>query len=228
METKAIIFDLDGCLVDSEHLVLTAIAAGMRDLGIDGVNPNELGERFLGMSFSAILNYIAERTGKPCPDDFVDRVEGRLFKIYPVELKVIDGVFEMLDACAAAGLKTAIATGGSIRRMRTTLDVTGLDERFVGTAFSADEVALGKPAPDVFLLAAERIGVLPENCIVFEDSPHGVKGAIAANMRAVGFVGGSHLENIRDQHAERLKALGAEVVLNNLRDDEKLLVSAWS
>lgn len=224
METRAVIFDLDGCLVDSERFVLAAIVAAMRDFGVEDASSSEFGGRFLGMSFSVISDYVAERLGKPCPDDFIDRVESRLFETYPTELEIIDGVGGMLDACQAAGLKTAIATGSSIRRMHKTLEITGLDTRFTGTAFSADEVSHGKPAPDLFLLAAERIGASPKECVVLEDSPHGVEGAIAANMRAVGFVGGSHLADIREKHAIHLKSVGAETVLTNLCDDLGALI----
>ena len=82
--------------------------------------------------------------------------------------------------------------------------------------FSADQVRHGKPAPDLFLLAARRLGIVPGQCAVMEDSPHGIAGARAAGMRAVGFTGGSHLDGMRGDHARRLRDAGAVTVLSEM------------
>jgi beta-phosphoglucomutase-like phosphatase (HAD superfamily) len=98
----------------------------------------------------------------------------------------------------------------------------------VNQAFSADLVSRGKPAPDIFLLAAEKLGVAPQNCAVLEDSPHGIKGAVEAGMRAVGFVGGSHLAGRRADHAEILRAAGADHVISHLSEAIAALVPAYA
>lgn len=216
--TKAVIFDLDGCLVDSEPYSLEAVAAEMRELGVADAHWRDLRDHFLGVSLSVIMDHISKCTGKPCPPDFPRRFEKRLFALYGDNLQQIAGVNDMLDALQDMGIVWAIGTGGSVNRMTKTLQISDLTSRFEGRGFSAEQVRRGKPAPDLFLFAAKEIGVPPEHCLVFEDSPHGVKGAIDAGMRAVGFVGGSHLDGIRDQHTERLLAAGAEVVLTDLAD----------
>lgn len=213
---RAVIFDLDGCLVDSEILSLESLADEMRAAGMENASAEDLRQHFLGVSLATICQYVADSTGRPCPDDFAQRFEERLFQRYESELTVIDGVPDLLEGLAGQGIALAIATGGSVRRMNLTLRKAGIDHYFADRAFSADQVTHGKPAPDLFLLAARQIGVAPSNCLVVEDSPHGIKGAVAAGMRGIGFTGGGHLHGIRDQHAARLRAAGAGCVLPDM------------
>lgn len=214
--TRAVIFDMDGVLVDSEPLSLGAIAAEMRSMGVRDANADEIGQRFLGVSLKVIHAYVAERAGRPVPEDFDDRFEARLFAAYRAGLPVIAGVPALLDRLKAAGVAMAIASGASVRRLGETLRVSGLERWFAGRAFSADLVARGKPAPDLFLLASARLGIDPKDCVILEDSPHGVEGALRAGARAVGFVGGSHLDGRRDAHARLLAAKGAHPVLDDM------------
>ena len=214
--TRAVILDLDGVLVDSEPLSLGVLADEMRALGIADATPEEVGRQFLGVSLPVIRAYVADRLGRPVPEAFVERFEDRLLAIYPEKLQVIDGVPALLDQLQDAGIGMAIATGGSLRRMGETLRVSGLDRWFQGRAFSADQVAQGKPAPDLFLLAARELGVDPKDCVILEDSPHGVTGALRAGARAVGFTGGSHLDLSRAEHAALLRGKGAAPVLDSM------------
>lgn len=214
--TRAVIFDLDGVLVDSEPLSLGVLAEEMRALGIADATPQEVGRQFLGVALPVIRAYVADRLGRPVPEAFVERFEDRLLAIYPDKLRVIEGVPALLDQLQAAGIGMAIATGGSLRRMGETLRVSGLDRWFQDRAFSADQVAQGKPAPDLFLLAAHELGVDPKDCVVVEDSPHGVVGALRAGARAVGFTGGSHLDLSRADHAALLRAKGAAPILDSM------------
>lgn len=215
--TQAVIFDLDGCLVDSEIHSLRSLAAEMRAAGVHDVTTEELGRRFLGVSLSMVCEDVAERTGHPCPDGFAERFEARLIDTYRQQpLRPYDAVPGMLDMLQERGIAMAIATGGSLRRMHATLEISGLDRWFRGRAFSADQVEHGKPAPDLFLFAAARLGVDPARCVVMEDSPHGVKGAVAAGMRAVGFTGGAHLQGKRREHGDKLTGAGAALVKQSL------------
>lgn len=213
---RAVVFDLDGCLVDSEPLSLEAVAAQMREVGITDATADEVGARFLGVAIPVIADYAADRLGHPCPPDFAARIEARLLARYETDLRRIPGARALLDGFRGQGTDMAIATGGSLKRMDVTLTLSGLKPYFPTTACSAEEVARGKPAPDLFELAAKRLGIDPTDCIVLEDSPHGVKGAIAAGMRPVGFVGGAHLAGKRKDHAEVLRASGAVTVIDDL------------
>ncbi|QDC11611.1 HAD family phosphatase [Oceanicola sp. D3] len=213
---RAIIFDLDGCLVDSEPHSLEAIATEMRAVGVEDARAEDIRRDYLGVSMTDICRDITRRIGRDVPADFVDRVETGLFAVYAEKLTQIDGATRLLDRLSEAGLPTAIATGGSVRRMRETLRLGGLAAYFEGRAFSAETVERGKPAPDLFLLAARELGVAPEQCAVLEDSPHGIEGARAAGMHPVGFVGGGHLDPIRESHRARLLEAGAAQVVDTL------------
>ncbi|WP_028957509.1 HAD family phosphatase [Sulfitobacter sp. 20_GPM-1509m] len=214
--TRAVIFDLDGCLVDSEPLSLEAIAVEMRNLGIHDASAREVGERFLGVAMPVIADYVSERLGRPVPADFAQRVEDRLLASYATKLAKIAGAGALLWGLQGQGTAMAIATGGSLRRMAATLELAGLAQCFADTACSAEEVANGKPAPDLFVLALERLGLKPGECLVLEDSPHGIRGAAAAGIPAIGFVGGGHLDGKRDQHAAVLRDAGAIAVFTEL------------
>jgi HAD superfamily hydrolase (TIGR01509 family) len=216
--TRAVIFDLDGCLVDSETLALEAIAAEMRALGIADATWTELREDFLGVSLSVVCDYLAKRLGGPCPVDFPENFLRRLLAFYADRLPLVEGVTNLLDRLRNAGIAIGVATGGSVARMQSTLEIAGLDKYFAGRAFSADQVAHGKPAPDLVLHVAHQLGVAPADCAVVEDSPHGILGAVAAGMRAIGFVGGTHLDGMRERQIQRLRDAGAEVVVSSARE----------
>ncbi|WP_298817575.1 HAD family phosphatase [uncultured Roseibium sp.] len=224
-DIKAVIFDLDGCLVDSEPLSLAAVAAEMRATGLWETTVDEVREKYLGVSIQKIRADVAERLRRPCPEDFGDRIEVRLFDLYNTGLRRIEGARDLLTTLSGLGIPVAIATGGSVKRMRKTLDLAGLETHFKARAFSADQVRHGKPAPDLFLLAAKRLGVVPAHCAVLEDSPHGIAGAAAAGMRPIGFVGGSHLDGRRTEHASRLYSAGAVQVVDNLSKALEALLS---
>ena len=113
----------------------------------------------------------------------------------------------VVDALDRIDLPTCVASSGSHEKMRLTLGLTGLRERFAGRIFSADEVARGKPAPDLFLHAAASMGAAPERCVVVEDSPAGVTAAVAAGMRALGYAGGGEAEPLRRGGAETFAAM---------------------
>ncbi|MCB1355512.1 MAG: HAD family phosphatase [Maritimibacter sp.] len=219
---KAVVFDLDGCLVDSEPLSLEATAAEMRAVGIEDATAASVGAEFLGVTVAVVCERVAQRTGRPCPPDFQSRIEARLFRAYAEGLALIPGARALVEHLAEAGVPMAIATGGSRARMAKTLEFAGLSDFFRGRGFSAEQVVRGKPAPDLFLFAAEALGVDPAHCLVVEDSPHGIKGGAAAGMTVFGFTGGAHLEGRREAHAATLAAAGATAVF----DDMSLLAQA--
>ncbi|SON54233.1 Phosphorylated carbohydrates phosphatase [Hartmannibacter diazotrophicus] len=223
-DIKAVIFDMDGCLVDSEPLALEAVAAEMRASGLHGATAEEVGSQYLGVSVNEICRDVGVRLGGAYPEGFVERVEDRLFRAYDAGLDRIEGAADLLDQLEDEEIRFAIASGSSVRRLAKTLQAAGLSSYFTGRGFSADQVARGKPAPDLFLLAAERLGTEPAQCAVLEDSPHGIRGALAAGMHAVGFVGGSHLKGREAAHAEILRQAGAAEVIDDLSKAYRALV----
>jgi HAD superfamily hydrolase (TIGR01509 family) len=183
---QLVIFDCDGVLVDSERLAVRVEAAMLAELGWP-LSEAEVVERFMGRSQAFMVEAILARLGDRLPDGWQDRFDRRYRAAFDAELIPVDGVDEALDRIAAP---TCVASGGSHQMLRHTLRLTGLYRRFEGRIFSASEVAEGKPAPDLFLHAAARLGAEPAACAVVEDSRYGVQAARAAGMRAFGYTGG--------------------------------------
>jgi HAD superfamily hydrolase (TIGR01509 family) len=148
------------------------------------------------------------------PQDWEDEFNKRLQEVFVSELAPVQGIVEALDAIPHV---TCVASSGTQEKIKFSLTLTGLYDRFVGRIFSATEVSRGKPAPDLFLHAAERMHVVPRECVVVEDSAPGVTAALAAGMSVLGYAGGV-------TPAEKLKRRGA-VVFNDMRDLPNLLGS---
>ena len=212
MLPDAVLFDLDGCLVDSEPLSLAMLAAELRASGLENATSQMTRQNYLGWSITDVCKDVSSRLGKPCPKDLVANYHSRLYATYDKGLARIEAMVSLLDLLQSKNITTAIASGGLLLRIDRTLSCTNLAGRFKGRIFSGEEVERGKPAPDLFLYAAEKLGVSADKCIVVEDSPHGIEGAIAAGMRAVGFTGGTHLDGIRPSHSKRLYSAGAHDV----------------
>jgi HAD superfamily hydrolase (TIGR01509 family) len=183
---QLVIFDCDGVLVDSERLAVRVEAAVLAELGWP-LSQAEVIERFMGRSQAFMVQAILERLGDRLPDGWQQRLDRGYRAAFDAELTPVDGVVEALDRIATP---TCVASGGSHETLRHTLGLTGLYERFQGRIFSASEVAEGKPAPDLFLHAAARMGAEPAACAVVEDSRYGVQAARAAGMLAFGYTGG--------------------------------------
>lgn len=183
---ELVIFDCDGVLVDSERIALRVNVLLGRELGWS-MEETELVDRFLGRSSTSVHRQLAERLGGPAADRWEELFRLRFNAAVDEELTAVPGVAEMLDVLSR---RTCVASSGTHDKMRRTLGVTGLYPRFAGRIFSATEVRHGKPAPDLFLHAAERMGVEPAACAVIEDSQYGVQAARAAGMRSFGYTGG--------------------------------------
>ena len=183
------IFDCDGVLVDGEQL---AVAIDVRAIGALGwpITEAEVVERHLGRSNADVLADIAEHIGRPVPADWDEAWNAEYRRVFDEQLEAVPGVAEAIKVLAAEGFQTCVASSGSHEKMKRTLVKTGLWDFFVGRIFSATEVERGKPEPDLFLYAAKQVGLPPARCVVVEDSRHGVAGARAAGMRAIGFAGG--------------------------------------
>jgi len=200
-----VIFDCDGVLVDSERIAVRVNVALGAELGWP-LTEAEVIDRFIGRSTASIAEQFAARLGTAAADRWRERFELLHHEAVEAGLAPVDGITEALDAI---GVPTCIASSGSHAKMRHTLGRTGLLPRFEGRIFSATEVARGKPAPDLFLHAAARMGVPARNCVVVEDSMYGVQAARAAGMRSFGYAGGV-------TPAHRLEGPGT-VVIDDMR-----------
>lgn len=194
-----VIFDNDGVLVDTEPLanqVLTELLAGF------GWNLTEEDcvRRFLGTDLASVRRRAEAHLGRALPADFEDRYHDELFASFPSRLRAVPGAKEAAGCLARQGWQLCVASSGSRRRIRLTLALTGLADAFGDRLFSADDVAAGKPAPDLFLLAATSLGVPPQRCVVVEDSPAGVAAARAAAMTVYAYSGFTPTSRLGDAH----------------------------
>jgi HAD superfamily hydrolase (TIGR01509 family) len=180
-----IIFDCDGVLVDSERITAEAFSKVLEEecglsLGFD-----VLLETFMGQSSQRCLEIIEEMLGHKPPSDLEARYQNDISIVLQESVTAIDGIERAL---ADISVPCCVASGGSYEKMRTTLGKTNLLPFFEGKLFSSSDVSKGKPHPDVFLYAAEKMSCLnPGRCLVIEDSPLGVEGGVAAGMTVFGF-----------------------------------------
>ncbi|MFE0646666.1 HAD family hydrolase [Streptomyces sp. NPDC058877] len=187
MRYDVVIFDNDGVLVDSEPISNRLLAGYLTELG----HPTTFEESvrdFMGSAMHRIHDLVEERSGQRLPVDFDAVFHARVFAAFERELEAVEGAEGVLKELAAAGVPYCVASSGSHERIRVGHRKTGLDAWFrEENVFSAEDVGRGKPAPDLFLHAAARMGVAPERCVVVEDSALGVRAAVAAGMDAYGF-----------------------------------------
>lgn len=202
--TELVIFDCDGVLVDSESIVCRILAEEMNKLGME-TTAEELDEQFSGRPAKDCLLEIETRYGGPLPDEYFGNTERRIREAFHNELQPVAGIEDLLDHLLQINLRSCVASSGSHDKMRLTLNRTGLYEYFDGRIYSADDVSRGKPHPDLFLHAAQSMGVEPQHCLVVEDSIAGVKAAVAAGMTVVGY-------SNHPVRAPQLERAGARVV----------------
>jgi HAD superfamily hydrolase (TIGR01509 family) len=184
---ELVIFDNDGVLVDSEPISNQILADHLTELGHPTTYEDSIRD-FMGSAMHRVRDVIGERSGQRLPAGFEDEFHGRVFAAFERELKPVDGVAAVLEKLAADGIPYCLASSGTHARIRVALRTTGLAEYFPESRiFSAQDVARGKPAPDLFLHAARALGVPPAHCVVVEDSPLGVQAARAAGMDVFAF-----------------------------------------
>ncbi len=181
-----VIFDCDGVLVDSEPLSNRALAEALAAAGYP-MGVEETTRIFMGRSWPSCVVIMRERFGV-VPPGIEQDYRHRMTAAFEAELAPVPGAEAAIDAVAREHA-TCVASSGSHEKMRHSLGLTGLYERFAGRIFSAQDVAVGKPAPDLFLHAAASMGFAPGDCVVVEDSPVGVQAASAAGMRVLGYAG---------------------------------------
>lgn len=206
-----VIYDCDGTLIDTETLYGEVSLAACHALGLTSWTIDHYVDSIVGIPWSDGVKIIEAAHGRALPADFEQRIEDAVALRLESELRALPGVREALEAI---GGRRCVASSTSLAPLRRNLAITGLIDLFDPHVFSASQVARGKPHPDVFLHAAAQMDVQAQACLVIEDSVPGVRAAIAAGMRVVGFTGVSH---DKSRSAGRLAEAGALAVIDDFR-----------
>jgi HAD superfamily hydrolase (TIGR01509 family) len=199
-----VIFDCDGVLVDSEAISNRVLAEMLTGEGLP-TTLSQARREYQGLLLSEVAERAQEQLGRQLPRGWVADYERTRAEAFAGELRPVEGAREAVEAVRRSGRAVCVASQGSLAKTERSLALTGLADLFPAPArFSAEEVARGKPHPDLFLHAARRMSAAPSACVVVEDTPSGVAGARAAGMRAVGLTA--------DSDARALRAAGAELI----------------
>ncbi len=201
-----IIFDCDGVLVDSESVANAIFARVLEEECGLHFSLEEMFDRFVGRSQAQCLQIVEDLTGEIPPSGLADRYKREINLELANSVVAVNGIETVLQHI---DIPYCVASSGSHDKMKTTLGKTGLAKYFSDNIFSSSEVAQGKPHPDIYLYAADSMGVLePAHCLVIEDSPIGVKGAVAAGMTVFGYA--------ELMKAEKLHAEGAHLTFDKM------------
>jgi HAD superfamily hydrolase (TIGR01509 family) len=210
MAPKCIIFDCDGTLVDSEEVTNQIIAEMAGELGVK-MTGEEATAAFGGKTLDAVLYKMRELSGDEIPDDWLPRLIKRVSEAWKTELSPVDGVRDLLENLK---IPICVASNGEPIHINQSLKMTGLHDFFDGNIFSAADIGVPKPAPDLFLYVAKKMGFKPEQCVVVEDSVTGVIAASRAKIKVYGLV--------KLCSAEELENAGA-IPFTSMRDLSSLL-----
>ena len=211
IQPDLIIFDCDGVLVDSEVLSCRCLSQALAGYGID-LGVDRALDLFLGRSLTAVFEHY-EALGRTIPQQFAAELKSGVRAAFQASLGPIEGVNSVLQELQ---IPHCVASSSDLDRVSFSLALTGLAPHFDSHLYTSQMVERGKPAPDLFLYAAERMQVDPHRVLVIEDSISGVKAGKAAGMTVWGFVGGSHYQS-RDGKAI-LGAAGADRVFERMAD----------
>ena len=183
MSYQCIIFDCDGVLVDSEEISNRVLLEMIQFLDVK-IDKTFALENFSGTSLKSIFEYIEQITNKKLPDSFEGEYRKKTFELFKTDLKPIKSISETLDRIM---VPTCVASSGPIEKIKLSLKTTGLFEKFKGNMFSSYEIGSWKPNPEIFEYAAEKMGCLPENCLVVEDSIAGIRAAKKGGFDVCGY-----------------------------------------
>ena len=212
---ELIIFDCDGVLVDSERIANQVFAGILEEECGLKFSLEQMFDVFVGHSYAHCMEKIEFILGDSPPPTLGERFNSEINAALQQSVEAVNGIDEVL---AELSLPYCVASSGSHEKMNLTLGKTKLLRHFDGNIFSTSEVARGKPEPDIYLHAAKRMGANPANCLVIEDSPIGVSGAIAAGMAVFGFA--------ELMPAHKLMNQGASLTFDNMPALPELLQSS--
>lgn len=211
MTLELVIFDCDGVLVDTELTANTILAEIITDLGFP-ITAHECQARFMGRTLESVKELVEELCSVKLADDWPDYIRKRDLEAFAKGVDPIPGITAVLDELDQRGIPYCVGSSGKYEKMRMTLGSSGLLPRLEGKLYSAQDCANGKPAPDVFLLAAKGMGKDPAACVVIEDSVPGLMAARSAGMRGFGYTADPHCDKKAMQEAggtlfDRMEAL---------------------
>lgn len=188
-EIDLVILDCDGVLIDSEVISAQMLIEELAKLGVN-IDLRYVARKFLGRSYPTVMAQIRADFGLNLSPEFEAQYRNRLLEEFEKRLQIMPGVAEVIGALS---VPCCVATSSSPRRVEMSLKLVGLWDRLADVTFTASLVEKGKPAPDLFLLVAARMGADPARCLVIEDSLSGVRAGLAAGMQVWRFIGGSHM-----------------------------------
>ncbi|MBW8190601.1 HAD family hydrolase [Neiella marina] len=196
---ECVIFDCDGVVIDSEIISATVLIEKLAQQGIN-IDTQHVQQHFLGASFESVKTKIKNHFGVDLADSFEHEYRQQLLAAFETSLQVTEGFKDTLKRLRRP---YCIATSSSIERTARALSIVGLTENFAGWVFTAQQVKHGKPAPDLFLYAAQQMAIPTHKCLVIEDSYFGVTAALKAGMVPLHYRGGKHLNNQITEVTER-------------------------
>lgn len=186
MDYDLIIFDCDGVLVDSEPLANALLRDAVAEYGLD-MSIDQVIETYVGRSMSTVVSITEEMIGRKLPEDFLDQLQLKTFAVFQEKLKAVPGVEGVIKELQNRNIAFCVASSGSFEKMDVTLGITGLRDYFGEHIYNSSQVKRGKPYPDLYLYAAEKMDVEPARCLVIEDSLPGIQGAVAAGMEVMAY-----------------------------------------
>ncbi len=212
MPHDLIIYDCDGTLIDTETIYAEINLRSYHGIGLTHWTMESYVDAMVGIPVAEGRRILERELGGPLPPDFEDAIEREVRQRFALGLQSLPGV---RDAVERVDGPRCVASSTSLAPLKRNLATAGLIDLFDPHVFSASQVSRGKPHPDVFVFAAESLGVAPAKCLVIEDSVPGVLAAMAAGMPVVGFTGVAH---DKARTAARLKDAGALAVIDHMDD----------
>ncbi|MDE2939739.1 MAG: HAD family phosphatase [Chloroflexota bacterium] len=213
---RAILFDMDGVLVDSEPLFLSAINRLLVQEGVEPVSVQENEEFLIGTTIGETWRQLKIRRPLPLPaEEYINRYDDIVRQVMQEELEPQPGVRELIQACNERGLPKAVASSSLHMWVDLKLGAIGLTGAF-DAVLGGDDVTRGKPEPDIYIKAAESLGVPPGECIAIEDSPIGIAAAVAS---------GAYTICVRTEYTRNLDVSLAHTILETLEEFDLSLLA---
>lgn len=209
MKYKAILFDMDGVLIESEFLMRSSAIQALADFGIQAQHEDFF--EFTGMGEDKFVGGVAEKHGHVYTTDMKDLAYDYYGQRVKAEANIPEGVKEMLQELHSRGIILAVCSAADLRKVRYNIQAIGVDESLFTALVTGSDVERKKPFPDIYLEGARRVGIEPKDCLVVEDAISGIQAAHAAGMDAVGVPTTFSKEELKEK-------VNPEYVLNVIKE----------